>query len=474
MVKTVRSPLAAALAGLALSACTTVGPTYRVPASAVVNAPAAKAPFKSADTPAVTLQDPPAHWWRLYKDPTLDRLVEQALAANTDLRVAEANLERSQALLTAARAARQPDVTVNFGTSETARSAEQYVHKGPIPTKGIYDTGLAVSYDLDLFGRLERGVEAASAQTEAYQAARDLARVNVAAETVRAYAEVCNAGSELAAVEHVIALQRQAAALVHRMSRGGRAIEVDVSRQQAQEDQLRASLPALTARQTNALYRLAVLAGRPPGTFDPTIKTCRTTLEVSSPLPVGDGVSLLRRRPDVRAAERRLAAATAEIGVNMAALYPTVTLGASIGSTGALSDFGGPLTRRFSLGPAISWHANQSVPRAQVEAAKAGAKAELARFDGAVLNALQETESALTAYTRDLDRETSLEAARAKAVQVASAAHRLQAGGRLGAIGVLEADRTVATADQTLAAVHSQISQDQIAVFLALGGGWET
>ena len=473
MVTTARlRPAAAALAGLTLSACA-VGPTYRVPAAAVVNAPAAKAPFKSADTPAFALKDPPDHWWRLYRDPTLDRLVEQALAANTDLRVAEANLERSEALLKAARAARQPDVTVNFGATDTERSAAAYVHKGPIPTAELYDTGLAVSYDLDLFGRLRRGVEAASAQTEAFQAARDLARVNVAAETVRAYAEVCDAGSETAAVERVIELQRQRSALVRRMAQGGRDIQVSVSGQQAQEDQLRAGLPALSARRTNALYRLAVLAGRPPGTFDPALETCRMPLEVGAPLPVGDGASLLRRRPDVRAAERRLAAAVAEVGVDMAALYPTVTFNASIGSTGPLEAFDGPLTRRFSLGPAISWKLNQSVPRAQVEAAEAEAKAELARFDGAVLNALQETESALTAYTRDLDREASLDAGRAKAVQVAAAAHRLQAGGRLGASGALDADRAVAVADQTLAATRSQISQDQIAVFLALGGGWE-
>jgi NodT family efflux transporter outer membrane factor (OMF) lipoprotein len=472
MVRTAPFFAAAALVGLTLSGCV-VGPKYRVPASALVNAPAAKAPFKSADTPAFALQDPPDHWWRLYRDPTLDRLVEQALAANTDLRVAEANLERSEALLKEARAARQPDVTVNFGTTETERSASQYVHKGPIKTAGLYDTGLAVSYDLDLFGRLRRGVEAASAETEAFQAARDLARVNVAAETVRAYAEVCDAGWETAAVERVIELQRQRSALFRRIAQGGRDIEVSVSGQQAQEDQLRAGLPALSARQTNALYRLAVLAGRPPGTFDPALKDCRTPLEVGAPLPVGDGASLLRRRPDVRVAERRLAAATADIGVEMAALYPSVTFGASIGSTGPLAAFDGPLTRRFSVGPAISWKLNQSVPRAKVEAARAEAKAELARFDGAVLNALQETETALTAYTRDLDREADLKAGREKAAQVAAAAHRLQAGGRVGAIGALDADRAVAAADQTLATVRSQISQDQIAVFLALGGGWE-
>ena len=462
---------AAALICLSAGACA-VGPQYSVPKSALVNAPAAQGRFAGETGPAFAIEEPPPHWWRLYKDPTLDRLVEEALAANTDLRVAEANLERSEALLKAARAAREPDVTVNFGSAETQRSAQAYVHAGEIPVAGLYDTGIAVSYDLDLFGRLRRGIEAASAQSEAFQAARDLARVNVAAETVRAYAEVCDAGAELDAAERLVQLQEQGATLVGRLAQGGRDIEVSVARQQEQEYQLRASLPALTARQARGLYRLATLAGQPPESFDPAIKACRTPLEMSAPLPVGDGAGLLRRRPDVRAAERRLAAATAQIGVDMAALYPTVTLGASIGSTGALKDFGGPLTRRYSIGPSISWHANQSVPRARVSASKAEAKAELARFDGAVLNALQETKSALTVYARDLDQQASLEGRRGRAVKLAEAAHRLKAGGRLGAIGVLEADRAVAAADQAIAVNRTQISQDQIGVFLALGGGW--
>lgn len=462
----------AALLCLTAAACT-VGPKYQVPKSALVNAPAAQGKFAGETGRAFVLQDPPAHWWRLYKDPTLDRLVEESLAANTNLRVAEANLQHAQALLKVARASRDPDVTVNFGAAETQRSAEAYVHNGAIPVRGLYDTGIAVSYDLDLFGRLKRGIEAASAQTQAFQAARDLARVNVAAETVRAYAEVCDAGAELDATQRLLDYQTQWSALVGRLARGGRSIEVDVARQEEAEYQLRASLPALTARQTRALYRLATLAGRPPETFEPAIRACHTPLQMSAPLPVGDGASLLRRRPDVRAAERRLAAATAQIGVDMAALYPTVTMGATIGSTGGLKDFGGPLTRRYSIGPAISWHVNQSVPRARVSASKAEAKAELAKFDGAVLNALQETESALTVYTRDLDKQASLEGGRDRALKVAEAAHRLKTGGRLGAIGVLEADRAVAIADQAIAANRTQISQDQIAVFLALGGGWE-
>lgn len=474
MVSVVRARTAAAAALLmAAAACAPVGPNYTLPAKALVNAPAAQAPFRGARDPAVLAEEPPDHWWRLYNDPVLDRLVSETLAANTDLRVADANLERSQHLLEAARAARQPDLTINLGINETERSAEQYVHAGPIPTRGLYDTGIAVSYDLDLFGRLRRGIEAAGAQTEAVQAARDLARVNVAAETVRAYAEVCDAGAEMDAAQHVLQIQKEGATLVQRLAMNGREIPINISRQEELEDQTRASLPAFKARQTQALYRLATLAGRPPAELDASLAACHAPLQMTAPLPVGDGAGLLRRRPDVRAAERRLAAATADIGVETAALYPTVVLGASIGSTGGLKDFGAPLTQRFSIGPAISWHLNQSIPRARIAAANADAKAELARFDGVVLRALQETEGALTVYRRDLDRQASLEAGLEKAERVSAAGHRLQAGGRMSSLTVLDADRTVAAAAQAVAANRTLISQDQIAVFLALGGGWQ-
>jgi NodT family efflux transporter outer membrane factor (OMF) lipoprotein len=463
----------AALLGLTAGACAAVGPDYQVPREALANAPGAQTAFHGAADPAFTDQPPPPRWWRLYDDPRLDRLVAEALAANTDLRIAEANLQRSESLLGAAKALREPDVAVGLGASETQRSAEAYVHPGPIPVRGLYDLGLAVSYDADLFGRLKRGVEAASARSEAFEAARDLARVNVAAATVRAYTEVCDAGAELAAANAMVRLQAQDARLVSRLAQGGRAIRVDAARQEAQEAQLRATLPALEARRTQALYRLATLAGRPPTAFDPGLADCRTPLQVKTPLPVGDGAALLRRRPDVREAERRLAAATAGIGVETAALYPNVQFGASIGSTGAVEDFGGSLTRRYSFGPTLSWRLNPSVARARIAGAEAQAKAELARFDGVVLEALRETESALVVYARDLDRQASLETARDRAHEAADAAHRLQAGGRIAGVAVLEADRALAAAELALAANRSQISTDQIAIFLTLGGGWE-
>jgi outer membrane protein TolC len=247
---------------------------------------------------------------------------------------------------------------------------------------------------------------------------------------------------------------------------------VSVSRQEQQVEVLRANIPSLEARQTAAVYRLATLAGRTPSEYDPQLVGCHATLTIAAPLPVGDGAGLLKRRPDIRAAERRLAASTAEIGIATAGLYPTVVLGGTLGSTGGVKTFASSLTDRYSAGPGISWRLNQSVPRARIAEAKAETRADLARFDGVVLSALRETETALNAYTHDLERAANQRAARDRAAKVAAAAHQLQQGGRLGPFAVLDADRTLAAADQALVATNTKLSQDQIQLFLALGGGW--
>jgi len=189
-------------------------------------------------------------------------------------------------------------------------------------------------------------------------------------------------------------------------------------------------------------------------------------------MPVGNGASLLRRRPDIRAAERRLAASTVEIGVETASLYPDIKLGGSLGSTGLVTDIFTAPTNRFGIGLAISWQLNQSAARARIAAAQAEARANLARFDGEVLRALRETESALNVYTHDLEREANLREVSQLADRAAADARRLRVEGRAGDLAVLDADRSVAAANQALAAQTSQVSIDQVGVFLALGGGW--
>ena len=460
------------LLALALLSGCTVGPDYKVPEQALVNDSKANRGF--ATTSAVLSgQTLPDQWWALYDDPRLDRLVTEAFAANTDLRLADANLERSAALVKEAKTLQQPSVAVDGGIEYAQLSGEQYLLPVRPPVNTLYDGGVTVGYDLDLFGGIRRGIEAAEADHQAVEAARDLVRVNVAAETARAFADVCAMGLQLITAKHALALQQQNFGLIQSLRKGGRAIELDVTRSRQLVDQLAISIPALEAVQRNASFRLATLTGRVPGEFDVALEQCATPPRVLKPLPVGDGASLLKRRPDIREAERRLAAATAEIGVATAELYPDIQIGISGGSTGAVSDFLTGPTNFWSLGGTLKWQANQSAARAKIEAANASTKMALAQFDGVVLKALRETESALNVYIHDLQREQRSKAARDDAAKAADQAHRLESGGRATALAALDAERTLAAAEQSLAEVESAVSADQVSVFLALGGGWQ-
>jgi NodT family efflux transporter outer membrane factor (OMF) lipoprotein len=456
------------------SGCMTVGPDYRVPPAAVINEPAAQASFVSAMPAISSSEEPPGAWWRLFHDPTLDGLVTEALGNNTDLRVASANIARADAAVREAKAARAPVTSIGASPAYALLSAEQYLAAGPLPSFWDYDVGISVAYQVDLFGQIRRGIEAASADSEVARAARDVTRVTVAADTAQAYAGVCSAGHALAVAEHSLEVQRESASIVERLYHAGRGIPLDVTRATAQVAQLSANIPTFQAEQRVALYRLAVLTGRPPGQFPQGVEQCNTEPQLTSVIPVGNGASLLRRRPDVREAERALAAATARIGVATADLYPKIQLGLTAGSTGLAKHFMHRDTQRYSIGPLVSWEfPNQDTTRARIGIAEASTQAALARFDGVVLAALRDLESTLTVYARDLDRDAALQLSRDKAAQAESDARRLYEGGRIDYFPVLDAERTLAASEQVLAASEGKIASDRIAIFLALGGGWE-
>ncbi len=461
----------APITAYALAGCA-VGPDYVLPDEAMVRSESANGAFVESGHNNLTPRPPPEDWWRLYRDPRLDRLIGQALAANTDLRTAEAILEKSAALLQMAEAARQPSVAVNFDIGYQQLSGEAYLQKQVVPATSLYDLGVSVAYDLDLFGRLRRTIEAVDADDEAIAAARDLVMINVVADTTRAFLDLCDAGAELSVAHENLNVQRASLAITRRLVEAGKGGSLDETRSRGLTAQLESALPTLEARQRNALFRLTTLTGRPPAEFDRSLSNCATPPQILAPLPVGDGAQLLKRRPDVRAAERRLAAATAEIGVATSLLYPSVKLLATLGSTGMTGDFLSAPTNRYGVGPSISWQLNQSVARARIAEASAEAKAALARFDGAVLQALRETESALNVYVHDLKKLQNLRTARLEADRALADTRKLQAFGRIDALAVLDAERTRAAANLAVAAQISQISLDQVGVFLALGGGW--
>ena len=457
-----------------LGGCT-VGPDYKLPASALYNGAGENGGFVStrASQTAISMAPVPDNWWRLYDNPRLDTLIGQALAANTNLRAAAANLERSRALLREAKTLREPSVMLNGGLDYGQTAGEQYLQRVTPPLNWDFETDLTVGYDLDLFGGIKRGIEAASAEDEAVAAARDLAVVNVVAGTARAYALACGAGLELIAAEKSLEIQRQSLALTQRLRTGGRATDLDVTRQSQQVSQLEEVIPGLKAAQRNALFQLAVLTGRPPAQYDADLESCAAPPRLLSELPVEDGAALLKRRPDVREAERLLAASTAEIGVATAQLYPDIQLGLSGGSIGLAKDAFTSPTNFWNLGIVVNWQANQDGARARIDAANAQTKLALAQFDGAVLGALREAESALNTYVHDLQKEHSAVAARDQARTAADYARRLQLGGKANQLAVLDAQRTLSSAELSLAQLQAGISDDQVAIFLALGGGWQ-
>jgi NodT family efflux transporter outer membrane factor (OMF) lipoprotein len=462
-----RLALAGALT-VALSACT-AGPDYHVPEGAAARAPAANGAFLGVKDRAFAAAPLPDHWWRLYDDALLDSLVTEGLSANTDLRAADANLRAASAVVREAEAGRTVQTTLSGG----ATLARPYGTGAGLPGQVGYDLGGGLSYPLDLAGRIRRQIESARADAEATEAARDEVRVTVAAAVTRSYAATCTANVRIAAANRVIGIQQQTFAATQRLFRGGRDTAFDVTRAQAAVEQSRAQLPALIAARQASLFELAALLGRAPADYPRAVESCRKLPLVRSVIPVGDGAALIRRRPDIRQAERSLASATAQIGVATASLYPQVSLGGSAGFTGPLSPLNVGTAFNLSLGPLISWSfPNRIAVRAQIAAAGANADAALARFDGTVLEGLRQTETALSAYARTRDQVNDLTRARDSAARAVAQADRLTRFGRGTFLDTLSAQATLASAEASLASAQTALVDAEVDLFLALGGGW--
>ena len=461
--------LAVTASALALAACAT-GPDYVAPHPSV----AASGPFLST-APAITTPAPvEGNWWQLYRDPVLDKLIADALAANTDIRVAVANLAKARASLREVRTDRLPDIGTS-ASGQYGRASASEVLPGAPREGWTVDAGLNVSYEVDLFGRVSRGIEAARGDVDAAQADSDAVRVAVVADTARAYADAVSAAERLAVAQRIVDLLDRSFKVTNRRVEVGLTTNLDTARIAALRNQRAADVPVIAAERDAALFRLATLTGRAPRDLPAEAAMRTTTLRLEQPIPVGDGAALLARRPDVRAAERRLAASTARIGVATADLYPRITLGGSVGSTGTgLSDLFGAGPLRWLLGPLISWSfTGHERARAEVAGAKADSQAELARFDGTMLTALQETETALSSYAHALDRRTALQAARDQAEIAAKITRAQQREGQIDSLAALDAERTLAETQAALALQDAQIADAQVDLFRALGGGWQ-
>lgn len=461
------------LGGLASLHGCRVGPNYRSPALP----PNATAPLVSLDPAAETPDPPPDAWWRLYNDPRLDRLVQEALRANFNLAAADSNLSAARAVLSAAHANRYPSTEV-IGDGIYGRDAitDEILELNGHPPQSIwlFEDVFQASYEVDIFGRVHRAIETANANADAVAAARDSARVVVAAETTRAYAAVCALGEELEAAYHSLGVvSREAEITVHRHEAGANS-DFDVARAEALEAQVRSAIPPLEGQRRMALFELTALLGRPPANAPTDVNDCIAPPHLEALIPVGDGAALIKRRPDVRQAERRLAAATAQIGVATADLYPRIRLvGLYGGAASELSQLDTNLGKTWGVGPSISWSfPNMAAPRARVRQAKAGQAAALAAFDAVVLNALKEAEQALAAYRAALDNRQSLGDAQTKIHTAFGMAHDQFLAGAVSNLDLLTTEQTRVAIDASTASSDAVLILDQIAVFKALGGGW--
>lgn len=465
-----RNLLISVFSALALMGCA-AGPD-RV-SSSPPSLDARSGPFLAAEAGVVTANPLPEDWWRLYRDPVLDGLVADALVTNTDIRQAVARIDRARAALRGARSDRQPQGGLSavggYGRTPPDQTATDTDRTG-----GSFSIGANLAYEVDLFGRVRGGIDAARYDEAAARADADAVRVMVVADTTLAYAAAASAAARLRVARSIVALLDESLRLTRLRHEAGLTDGLAVARIEALRDQRAATIPTIQAECSAALFALATLTGRTPAQL-PAITGERTNpLEIAAPIPVGDGTQLLSRRPDVRAAERRVMADVARIGVARADLYPRIILGGSIDSTASSIGnlfSGNPLG--FLLGPLVDWaFPNREPVYARIDAANADAAESLAAFDGAVLGALRETETALSDYARTLERRRDLGQALAAASRAARIVRAQNREGVIDSLQTLDAERTLAEIQAAVADQDAIVSQRQIAVFRALGGGW--
>lgn len=456
-----------------LAACQ-AGPKYHPPAAPQ----GADAPLVSLNSALETLAPPPDAWWRLYDDPRLDQLVQESLRKNRDLAVADANLLAARAVLAAVHAERYPstEVTASGVYGRDPITEEIFELGGHRPARlWVLQDVFQTAYEVDLFGRIHRAIEEARASADAVAAARDATRVVVAAETAQAYVAVCALGEELNVARHSLDVVSHEWQITSQRFDAGAGSEFDVERTQAEVSQVRAAIAQLTGARRVALFELAALLGRTPVDAPQDLDACVTPPRLTALIPVGDGRTLIRRRPDVRQAERRLAAATAQIGVATAELYPAIRLSGFYGGAASrLPDLTSNIGLVWGLGPSISWSfPNQAGPRARVRQAKASQAAALATFDSVVLTALKETEQALATYSATLERRQALADAQQRTHRSFEIAQAEYTAGALSTLDLLTTEQALVALDAAVASSDAELTQDQIAVFKALGGGWQ-
>ncbi len=426
----------------------------------------------------------PLQWWAMLNDEVLNEYLALTAAGNLDIKAATARVDEARALRGISRAVFWPQLGLNASYTSVEQSIESPGPVGSLIEAGLvdreldfYNASLDASWEIDIFGGNRRLAEAADASLEASIAAREATILQALAETDSAYFELRGAQQRLTIARSNIDSQRRTLEVTRRKVQAGLARRIDQLRAEAQLDAFRALLPALEASVKASSYRLAVLTGRAPSDATASAEAGSGAALPPAPpaLPVGMPADVLRRRPDVRIAERELAAATAQIGVARADFFPRLVLGATYGfETDEFSSIGSGRARTTALVPFVSWPVFQGGRlRANLEGADARAIGAAALYEKSVLSALADAESAIAAYVQEARTLDHLAAAADASREAAELAQKLYEKGLADFLTVLDAQRRLDETDDARAQSHTRLLVNLVRVYKALGGGWQ-
>jgi NodT family efflux transporter outer membrane factor (OMF) lipoprotein len=454
-----------------------VGPDYHPSAA---HAPAAwSSPVANGLTDSAPI---PTSWWTSFSDPELDSLIQRAERSNPDLRVAEARLRQSRALRDMSAANFWPTLDSSASVTRAKQSMNQpLIGALPLPPNfpfeyTVYNAGFDAAWEIDMFGGKRRALEAATAEWEGAIETRNDAMLSLLAEVARNYIELRGGQRRLEIARRDLKLQQEALELNRARFQSGVVSELDVTRSAALLAGMQAAIPPLDTAVRQAMYGIAVLLGQEPGELVAELSTPAAVPPAPPEVPIGLPSDLLRRRPDVRRAERQLAAETARIGVAEAEWFPKLSLTGDVGvESVSFGKWFKPGSLFWSLGPSLQWRAlDFGRVRAEVRTQTAVQEAALATYEKVVLISLQEAETAVVTYAQEQNRHQALADEVAENQRSLDMADGLYAKGRVNYLDVLDAQRSLYQSEDQLAVSDQAVSHDLIALYKALGGGWET
>lgn len=447
-----------------------VGPDYRQPEIET------EASYSSDDKENFSAAEPEVEWWRILRDEQLNRLIQQAVEENHDLRIARTNVNAARAFLRETEYDRYPTVTAAGGiTREESSEATTGSFGGIDRNRTFYDAALDATWELDFFGRVQRSIEALTADYEASIAEENNIYITVAAEVARTYIELRGAQYRLQVAQDNAENQRETYDLTLSLMEGGLGTELDIVRSQAQLESTLALIPLVETEISRAIHRLSVLTGQQPQSLLQALSDPGELPAIPETIAIGNPSELLRQRPDIARAERQLAGATARIGVATADLFPRVSLTGSVGYLAdKFSGLGDSDFRTTSFGPFLTWPAfDLGRVRARIRATDAAAEGALATYEQTVLTALEETENALARFANARRRQAHLQVAAEASAKAVELARTRYSNGVDSFINVLDAERQLLGLEEQLALSETESGLALVALYKALGGGWE-